>query len=304
MKASSPPYRGRIAPSPTGYLHLGHARTFWVAWERARREGGKVLLRIDDIDGPRCRAEFTAAAIEDLTWAGLIWDEGPDVGGPAAPYRQSERYDRYRAAFLTLLRQGAVYPCYCSRRDILEAARAPHQGEDETIYPGRCRPAFPEAAGSATDWEAFLRETATGRQGRSPCWRFRVPDVEVVAFNDIRCGGRSYVGGRDFGDFVVLRADGIVSYQLACVVDDAAMGITEVVRGEDLLISTARQILLAQALGLVSPKWLHCGLLRDERGERLAKRNAAMSLCELREKGADLVEWRERWREEFQAELA
>jgi glutamyl/glutaminyl-tRNA synthetase len=255
-------YRGRLAPSPTGYLHLGHARTFWTAYERANAAGGTLILREEDLDLDRARPEYRAAMLEDLRWLGLRWQEGPDVGGPYAPYRQSERYGLYRAAWKKLLDSGRLYACRCSRKDLMQVMQAPH--DDEGIYPGTCRALRVEAGGN---------------------WRFRVPDGETVEFQDGRFGRQSFVAGRDFGDFLVWRRDGMASYQLAVVVDDAAMGVTEVVRGADLLKSTARQILLARALGLPSPQWYHCDLITDEQGQRLAKRHDALSLRVLRERG-------------------
>lgn len=275
-------YRGRIAPSPTGYLHLGHARTFWIAQERVRAGGGKMILRVEDLDGPRCRPEFVRAIEEDLKWFGFAWDEGPGAGGETGPYVQSQRMGFYRAAFEQLKETGRVFPCVCSRRDILGALSAPHAGDEEPVYPGTCR------ARAASD---ALVSGAGGRMA----WRFRVPDGEVVEFRDSGFGDQRYVAGRDFGDFVVWRGDDFPSYQLACVVDDARMGITEVVRGADLLLSTARQILLYRAMGLAQPAFHHCALVTDASGERLAKRHEALSLRRLRENGADPEELRRNW---------
>jgi glutamyl-queuosine tRNA(Asp) synthetase len=262
-------YRGRLAPSPTGYLHLGHARTFWIAWSRARAAGGQVILRNDDLDRDRVRPEFIRGFLEDLKWFGLDWDEGPDCGGPYRPYSQSERLTHYASALARLREGGWVYPCTCSRRDILASVSAPHAGDEEPVYPGTCR-------------GKRLEEIPVGTRFS---WRFRVPDGEVVTFEDGGCGWQRYVAGVDVGDFVVWRHDGVPSYQLACVVDDAAMQITEVVRGADLLASTARQLLLARALGHGSPRFYHCPLVLDEHGVRLAKRHAALSLRALREQG-------------------
>jgi glutamyl-tRNA synthetase len=269
-------YRGRLAPSPTGYLHLGHARTFWTAQERARAAGGTLILRNDDLDRDRVRPEFVRGFLEDLRWFGCEWSEGPDIGGPFAPYSQSERLPRYRDAFERLRAGGFIYPCTCSRKDILSALTAPHAADDEPIYPGTCRArAVPVADRGAP--------IADG--GRPLSWRFRVPDGEAVEFVDGHFGPQRLVAGTDFGDFLVWRHDGLPSYQLACVVDDAALGITEVVRGADLLVSTARQLLLFRALGLRSPAFFHCPLVTDEQGVRLAKRHAALSLRALREAG-------------------
>ncbi len=286
-----PPYRGRLAPSPTGYLHLGHARTFWTAAQRARDAGGTLVLRNEDLDRARCRPEFVAAMVEDLRWFGFDWDEGPDCGGPHAPYSQSERLPRYIAAFELLRRAGLVYPCVCSRRDIAESAGAPHEAGigagDEPLYSGRCRPENLPADERAT-------RTAWPRAGHS--WRFRVPDGLRMEYRDSGLGVQSAVAGETFGDFVVWRKDDLPSYQLAVVVDDAAMGITEVVRGADLLISTFRQILLYEALGLATPQFHHCPLMLDESGQRLAKRHDALSLRALRAAGRAPEQIRGDWR--------
>jgi glutamyl-tRNA synthetase len=270
-------YRGRLAPSPTGFLHLGHARTFWRAQARARGAGGILVLRNEDLDRARCRAAFVSAMIEDLRWAGLEWQEGPDCGGPYGPYHQSARQRIYARAFEQLQASGLIYPCFCSRKDILGALTAPHVTDDEPLYPGTCRP----RAGVLP---------ASPPSDRSPSWRFRVPDGVAVEFQDAAQGHQRFRAGRDFGDFVVWRHDGLPSYQLACVVDDAAMAITEVVRGADLLVSTARQLLLYRALRLPPPAFLHCHLLTDERGVRLAKRHEALSLRTLRARGVSPAE--------------
>jgi glutamyl-tRNA synthetase len=288
-------YRGRLAPSPTGLLHLGHARTFWTAYERARAHGGVLILRDEDLDTQRARADYAAAMLQDLRWLGLAWHEGPDVdslpnGGPFGPYRQSERYDFYRAAWERLRAGGWIYPCRCSRRELAAAVSAPHEdgvadeSDDEPLYPGTCRP----VAGAV----------AEQREPKGVNWRFRVPDEEAIAFEDRGMGAQRYTAGRDFGDFVVWRRDDVPAYQLACVVDDAAMRITEVVRGADLLKSTARQLLLYRALELRSRKWHHCPLVRDARGQRLAKRSDALSLRALRERGMRPEDVRSLWSEE------
>lgn len=271
-------YRGRLAPSPTGYLHLGHARTFWTAAERARQAAGDLLLRNDDLDHERSRAEFVEAMLEDLHWLGIRWQEGPDCGGPYAPYSQSERYGHYLAAWRKLRDSGRIYPCTCSRKDLQEATQAPHEPTDEPIYPGTCRG----------------RESST-TQPAGVNWRFRVPDGRRVAFGDARQGWQSYTAGVDFGDFLVWRKDDVPAYQLATVVDDAAMKITEVVRGADLLRSTARQLLLCEALGLKSPAFYHCDLLTDAGGIRLAKRHDALSLRALRRRGLSPEQVQELW---------
>ena len=272
-------YRGRLAPSPTGYLHLGHARTFWTAYERAVAHSGTLILRNEDLDRARCRAEFVRAMLEDLAWLGITWQEGPDVGGHLGPYNQSQRHSLYEAAFQKLKSGGFLYPCSCSRQDVLRALGAPHAAEDEPIYPGMCRPK--ETAEAA---RLILTAERAG-PGKLINWRFRISDGEPVSFVDGRCGPQTFIGGKDFGDFVVWRHDQIPSYQLAVVVDDAAMGVTEVVRGTDLLRSTARQLLLYRALGLPSPEFYHCPLVTDRQGLRLAKRHESLSLRQLRAAG-------------------
>lgn len=268
-------YRGRIAPTPTGFLHLGHYRTFHTAWSRARAAHGQLVLRIEDLDPARCRTEFAQAAIEDLRWAGLDWDEGPDVGGPLEPYEQSRRIHSFRAAFERLKQTGTLFPCTCSRRDVAVAAVAPHAEDAEPVYAGTCR-----------------EHALTGQSG-PVSWRFRVPDGRAVRFQDSALGPRTFIAGEDFGDFIVWRRDDAPAYELAVVVDDAAMQITEVVRGADLLLSTARQLLLYHALDLEAPEFHHCELVLDAQGRRLAKRHDALSLRQLRAAGvnpADLLE--------------
>jgi len=274
------PYRGRLAPSPTGLLHLGHARTFWKAQERAQAAHGVLVLRIEDLDRSRCRPEFVAAMYEDLQWFGFHWQEGPDIGGPFAPYSQSERGDLYRAALRQLQKEGFVYPCRCSRQDVLRALQAPHVGDEEPIYPGTCRP-----KGNARFAVEAVQLQRDSEQRVN--WRFRVPDGETISFLDGNCGEQSFTAGKDFGDFIIWRHDDIPAYQLAVVVDDAAMQITEVVRGEDLLMSTARQLLLYRALNLPPPQFYHCPLVTDAIGVRLAKRHDSLSLRSLRVRGAD-----------------
>jgi glutamyl/glutaminyl-tRNA synthetase len=268
----SPPstsYRGRLAPSPTGYLHLGHARTFWIAQTRARAAGGTLVFRNDDLDRSRVRPEFVEAMIEDLRWLGFDWQEGPDLGGPFTPYNQSERLEFYRSLLEQLKAGELVYPCTCSRQDVLRAVQAPHAGDKEPIYPGTCR--------------NNLVKDASGPRVN---WRLRVALNGIVQFEDGHFGTRRFTGGIDFGDFVVWRHDDLPAYQLACAGDDAAMKISEVVRGADLLISTARQILLYQSMDLAIPLFFHCPLMTDEHGVRLAKRHDSLSLRELRRRGA------------------
>lgn len=273
----APAYRGRLAPSPTGYLHLGHARTFWTAFQGARAAGGRLVLRIEDLDRDRVRPEFLTAVLDDLRWLGINWQEGPDLGGPFGPYVQSARLDHYRKAFEVLRAAGHLFPCTCSRRDIQSALHAPHAGDEEPIYPGTCR-----------------RVQALDRASRT-VWRFRVPEGREIRFEDGGLGPQRYCAGIDFGDFVVWRHDDLPSYQLACAVDDHAMRITEVVRGADLLVSTARQILLHEALGQAVPRYRHCPLLTDGAGQRLAKRHDALSLRSLREAGRTPEQVRPLW---------
>jgi glutamyl/glutaminyl-tRNA synthetase len=290
--ATTHTYRGRLAPSPTGLLHLGHARTFWIAQQRAQSHRGTLILRNEDLDRTRSRLEFVNAMMEDLRWFGFHWQEGPDCGGPCAPYSQCDRRPFYLAAFEKLKSGGFIYPCACSRQDVLRALQAPHAGEDEPIYPGTCRPekriSTPSIAASVNP--------ATRLN-----WRFQVPDDKIILFVDGHCGPQEFVAGRDFGDFVVWRHDDLPSYQLAVVVDDAAMAVTEVVRGEDLLKSTARQLLVYRALGLTPPKFYHCPLITDEAGLRLAKRHDALSLRTLRAKGASPEGLRAKWEAESKA---
>jgi glutamyl-tRNA synthetase len=292
VASSSSSYRGRLAPSPTGYLHLGHARTFWTAQQRARSAGGALVLRDEDLDPARVRADFAAAMLEDLRWFGLIWQEGPDVGGPFGPYNQSQRRDHYLSAFEQLRAASAIYPCTCSRRDVQEAAGAPHEappGEawtpDEPIYPGTCRPENSKP-GAPT-----RRSLGEGRAN----WRFRVPDGATLTFTDGHYGAQSATAGVHFGDFLVWRKDDTPAYQFACVVDDAAMRISEIVRGADLLLSTFRQLLLYRALRLTPPSFYHCPLLTDEQGVRLAKRHDALSLRTLRAQGRSPENIRAAW---------
>jgi glutamyl/glutaminyl-tRNA synthetase len=294
FRLPSSTYRGRLAPSPTGYLHLGHARTFWAAYERAREARGVLVMRVEDLDAARSRAEFTAAMLEDLKWLGIEWQEGPDVGGPVGPYEQSARRAFYLEAWARLVAGGHVYACSCSRQDIARAAEAPHEGQhaqpgaiqnandDEPVYPGTCRPRAGDAPSTV--------ESPAGVN-----WRFRVPDGEEIVFEDLRQGRQAFVAGRDFGDFAVWRRDDVPAYQLAVVVDDELMKITEVVRGSDLLKSTARQILLQRALGYETPRYFHCDLVTDESGERLAKRHDSLSLRRLRASGLTPEQVRERF---------
>jgi glutamyl-tRNA synthetase len=266
-------YRGRLAPSPTGLLHVGHARTFWIAAQRAKEREGTLILRNEDLDPQRSRAEFAQAMIEDLHWLGIRWGEGPDCGGVYGPYAQSERRAYHLEAWRRLREGEFIYPCVCSRKDLAQAASAPNEGDadsdNEPVYPGTCR---------GRDVGAIAEPAGVN-------WRFRVPDGEAIEFRDLNLGAQRYVAGLDFGDFLVWRRDDVPAYQLAVVADDALMRITEVVRGADLLKSTARQLLLMRALGLAAPDYFHCELVRDAAGVRLAKRHDALSVRHLRESG-------------------
>ena len=260
-----PPYRGRLAPSPTGLLHLGHAATFWVACERAQAAGGKLLLRIEDLDIQRSKPHFTEALLADLEWLGISWH--PPI------LHQSQRLTLYREALDQLLITGHIYPCHCSRKDLAAMMHAPHDdSDDEPVYPGICRPTL----------DVQQREVALQPNIN---YRFRVPNEAAIRFEDKNLGPQTFIAGKDFGDFLVWRKDGLPSYQLACVVDDADTNITEVVRGRDLLKSTARQILLQRALCLHTPAYFHTHLLTDEHGIRLAKRHDALAIRTLRQQG-------------------
>lgn len=266
-------YRGRYAPTPSGPLHLGNLRSALLAWLLARHAAGTYVLRMEDLDRPRVRPGAAAAILADLRWLGLDWDEGPDVGGPYAPYTQSERLPLYQDHLRRLRDAGLVYPCYCSRADIARAASAPHGTADEgPRYPGTCRD--PER-------RAHQRLHAGVRP---PALRFRVP-AGTVRVADGLYGPIEQDVAAAVGDFVIYRADRVPAYQFAVVVDDALMAITEVVRGADLLFSTARQVLLYRALGYPVPRFLHLPLAVDERGERLAKRQGAVGLDPLRSSG-------------------
>lgn len=259
-------YRGRIAPTPSGYLHLGHGSTFQIAMERALQFDGTLVYRTEDLDKSRCRSEYVEAAMRDLRSFGLSWQEGPDMGGPFEPYVQSERVPWYLEIWRRLHASGRIYPCSLSRKDVRGALSAPHAIDFDPVFPPHLRP--PKKSG-----EDALSPGSTN-------WRFQVPDGKAVTFNDGRCGPQSFVAGQDFGDFLVWRKDGCPSYELAVVADDLAMKITEVVRGEDLLKSTARQLLIFEALAADAPAYYHCELILDCKGRRLAKRDGANRLVE------------------------
>ena len=258
-------------------MHLGHARTFWIAQQRAQASGGVLVLRNEDLDATRFKLEFVGAMLEDLKWFGFEWQEGPDCGGPFGPYNQSERREFYLAAMRKLLAGGFIYPCTCSRSDVRRALSAPHQGEDEPVYPGTCREKF-----KLSGEECAFDPNPTSGSPLKRNWRFRVPDGETIAFTDGHCGPQQFVAGKDFGDFVVWRHDGVPAYQLSVVVDDAAMQITEVVRGADLLnVHRPATAAVSRARG-AAPQFYHCPLMTDEKGVRLAKRHDALSLRRLR----------------------
>jgi glutamyl-tRNA synthetase len=270
--------RGRFAPSPTGDLPLGNARTALLAWASARSQGGAFVLRIEDLDRPRTVAHASEGNMAELRWLGIDWDEGPDVGGPHAPYRQSEREAHYALALERLAAAGMLAECFLSRKDIALAASAPH-GPAGPVYGPRER---------AESERLAPRRRA---EGRAPSLRFRPPDVALTVVDALR-GARVVDAAREVGDVVVRRADGLYAYALAVVVDDAAMAIDEVVRGDDLLDATAAQVLLARALGHAPPAYLHVPLLLDAAGARLAKRSGGGTLRALMEGGADAARLR------------
>ncbi|MGH2508008.1 MAG: tRNA glutamyl-Q(34) synthetase GluQRS [Ktedonobacteraceae bacterium] len=265
--------RGRYAPSPTGTLHLGNLRTALLAWLFARGADGEFVLRIEDLDRARVRVGATAHMLADLRWLGLDWHEGPDVGGPHTPYMQSERQAIYTMYLQRLQALGLVYPCYCSRAEIARVASAPH-GDDGPAYPGTCRHL------------STARRQQYERSGRQPALRLRVDDTRVVTFTDLVVGPVRQQVQQTVGDFILRRADGIFAYQFAVVVDDGLMGINQVVRGADLLTSTARQILLFEALHFPVPTFVHVPLWLDCIGRRLSKRVESAGLAPLQSGGA------------------
>lgn len=258
---------GRFAPSPSGRIHLGNILCCLLAWLSARQGGGTVVLRIEDLDTARCPRRYAEQMLDDLRWLGLDWDQGPETGGPDGPYFQSERTALYQAALERLEAQGLVYPCFCTRAE-LHAASAPHREDGLTVYAGTCRHLTPA-------------QRAERAARRSPALRLRVPDEEF-SFTDGHMGFYGENLERDCGDFLLRRSDGMFAYQLAVVVDDAAMGVTEVVRGADLLSSTPRQLYLYRLLGLHAPAFFHFPLLLAPDGRRLSKRDADAGLDSLR----------------------
>ena len=280
-------YVGRLAPSPTGALHLGNVRTFMIAWLRARSQGGKVIFRMEDLDHPKDKPGAAAQAVEDLKWLGFDWDE---------EHVQSQRKDIYRAALEFLRNQTIplVYPCVCSRKDVEAAQSAPHAGE-QLYYPGTCRERF------ATWQDALGFKNPATLQPRNPqpatpqlpCWRFKVPENTVVAFDDAFAGRYEQNVSQVLGDFPLARDEFGAGYTLACVVDDLLMGVTEVVRGDDLLAATPAQILLAKALHSnlqpstfnLQPSYCHVPLVVGRDGKRLAKRHGDTRIASYRAAG-------------------
>lgn len=272
MPACSSVPRGRLAPSPTGEVHLGNASSALLAWLSVRSRGGALVMRMEDLDRNRVQPGMAQRILFDLGWLGLDWDEGPDRGGPHAPYDQDSRRSHYMAAFDRLLAAGRLYPCFCTRKEIAAAASAPQEPGDELLYRGTC--------GALSADEARQRIASAARHA----WRFRVGASERPDFDDL-VRGRGQGGSWPCGDFVVHRSDGVAAYQLAVVVDDAEMGVDEVVRGDDLLPSTTRQLLLYDALGSAPPLFAHVPLLLGADGVRLSKRHRGITLRELRSAG-------------------
>ncbi len=262
---------GRFAPSPSGRMHLGNLFCSLLAWLSAKSTGGRVVLRIEDLDPLRCPRAFADEIEQDLAWLGLAWDEGGSLGGPHGPYYQQERTALYAGACDMLAARGLTYPCFCSRAQ-LHAASAPHRADGTPVYPGTCR--------------ALTRaEQAAKARVRPPALRLAVPD-ERVEFVDGHLGRYAEDLAKDCGDFILRRSDGVHAYQLAVVLDDAAMGVTQVVRGADLLSSTPRQLYLYRLLGLPAPRFYHLPLLTDAKGRRLSKRDGDVSLETLRQRYA------------------
>ncbi len=260
---------GRYAPSPSGRMHLGNLCCCLLAWLSSKRQGGRVVLRIEDLDPQRCPRKFADLLEADLAWLGLSADEGGAAGGPHAPYYQSERTALYEAAFARLAEKNLLYPCFCSRNE-LHAASAPHLADGQVLYAGVCRNLTPA-------------EIAEKSKTRRPAWRVKVPD-ETIAFMDRHLGAQRQNLAHECGDFILRRSDGVFAYQLAVVVDDAAMEVSEVVRGQDLLSSTARQIWLYRTLGLPAPAFAHAPLLLAADGRRLSKRDGDVSLEQLQQR--------------------
>lgn len=313
MSLLSQPPVGRLAPSPTGRLHLGNAFSFLMAWCGTASENGRLILRIEDIDPDRSRPEFALGIMEDLQWLGLNWDEGPQGkdlqpdAGPHGPYIQSRRLALYTAAVNDLQARGLVYPCFCTRKELRMLASAPHIGDEGVPYPGTCRglgaaeQAERMACGkhfslrlntqaamqaALSDGASGCRRTApSGKTEEYPLAETGETEISLLSFTDAVLGPQSFSMKDCGGDFALRRSDGVFAYQLAVTVDDAAMGVSQVVRGEDLLLSTPRQLLLLRLLGAPAPCYAHVPLLHDHGGERLAKRHKSLELRALRESG-------------------
>ncbi len=265
---------GRLAPSPTGALHLGNIRTFMITWLLARSRGGALAMRIEDLDHPKNKPGAVEGMINDLRWLGFDWDEGYGCGGDDGEYIQSRRVDLYAEALEKLKTQNLVYPCICSRKDVESGLSAPHSDEC-LFYSGTCRGKYRD----------FRSAQAALPDGRIPAWRFKVPEGESVSFVDSFCGEYSQVPSEVSGDFVLARHELGAGYMLAVVMDDAAMGINQIVRGDDLLCATPRQILIYRALGLEVPEYIHLPLVVGPDGRRLAKRHGDTRVSFFREAG-------------------
>lgn len=261
--------RTRFAPSPTGYIHLGNVWVAFLNWWWTRQHGGDLVLRIEDIDRQRCRSEFVSAMLEDLSWLGLDWDEGPGDTLPYGSLVQSERMPFYMNIFECWKSEGKVYPCYCSRARLRSIASAPHEGEGRPIYDGHCR---------------HLTENEREQETKVPSWRLKA-ERETIQFDDLFCGHEIYTLRPGTDDIVLLRADGMMAYQLAATADDGAMGITHVFRGNDLLPSTYDQISILKKLGYPIPQYGHVPLLVDAQGVRLSKRQHGITVRDLKAAG-------------------
>ncbi|MBO4368896.1 MAG: tRNA glutamyl-Q(34) synthetase GluQRS [Desulfovibrio sp.] len=266
---------GRLAPSPTGLLHLGNIWSFMLAWLSAKSKHGRIVLRMEDIDPCRSQTHFASAILDDLSWIGLDWDEGPDVGGMNGPYTQSLRTALYTKALETLEKRGQLYPCFCTRKELKSLPSAPHNDDVGPVYPGTCRTL------------SFAERSARIRRGAHYALRLLCTE-DCVRFDDQLLGEQVISQKMWGGDFALRRSDGVFAYQLAVAIDDSCMGITEVVRGRDLLLSTPRQLLILEMLHMRKPElYLHVPLLLDVNGERLAKRHKSLSLAFLRSRGVD-----------------
>ncbi len=274
---------GRFAPTPTGRLHLGNVRTALIAWLGARASNLRLILRIEDLDPKAIPKGCLEGIYHDLDWLGLVYDECPRVGGPTGPYRQSERFSQYDEVLDELNRLGCLYPCWCSRKEVREAAIAPHASDEGPIYAGTCRPTRIEPIKCLDD----LPE----KRGRVPALRLNVERVialqkaSSITFNDLIAGPQSFDLRHTIGDFVVRRVDGVAAYQIACAWDDVVMGCTQVLRGNDLLPSTARQLMVLRLLNLPEPEYGHAGLVLSAAGDRLSKRDGATAIEDIRKSG-------------------